>query len=179
MIQQHGTVLLFGSRQSPVTIPHHKHRGCMASNLSVIHPGDTSGPTTCHNVPAYRNKDNNKKRLPLELLHQRLGHRKCRTLLAANKHQLWEDVAIRMTGETGCLTCGIATIRSRARNKEPYTGATQPGEYLFLDIQHPLVAAGITLSTSYAFYLLIVDAYSRYVQIYGLPKKSTSAVTAA
>jgi hypothetical protein len=124
MIQQHGTVLLFGSCQSPVTIPHHKHRGCMASNLLVIHPGDTLGPTTYHNVPAYRNKDNNKKCLPLELLHQRLGHRKCRTLLAANEHQLWEDVTIRMTGETGCLTCGIATICSRAHDKEPHTGAT-------------------------------------------------------
>jgi hypothetical protein len=84
-----------------------------------------------------------------------------------------------MTGETGCLTCGLATIRSRPRNKEPHTGATRPGEYLFLDIQHPLVRAGLTLSTCYPFYLLIVDVYYRYVKLYGIPKKSTDAVITA
>jgi hypothetical protein len=35
------------------------------------------------------------------------------------------------------------------------------------------------MSTSHRFYLLVVDAFSRYVKIYGLPKKSTSAVVAA
>jgi hypothetical protein len=92
----------------------------------------------------------------LELLHHRLGHHKCRTLLAANKHNLWDDTTIRMTGETGCLTCGIATIRLHACNKEAHSRDTCAGEYLFLDIQHPLVTAGLTVSTSYAFYLLIV-----------------------
>jgi len=83
-----------------------------------------------------------------------------------------------MTGETGCLTCGSATIHSRAHNKEPHTSAHRAGKYLFLDIQHPLVKAGLTISTSYPFYLLIMDAFSRYSKLYGLPKKSTSAVVA-
>jgi hypothetical protein len=82
-----------------------------------------------------------------------------------------------MTGETGSLMCGIATIRSR--NKEAHSGATWAGEYLFLDIQHPVVKAGLTVSTSYAFYLLIVDAYSRNVKPNGLPKKSTLAMVSA
>jgi transposase InsO family protein len=84
-----------------------------------------------------------------------------------------------MSGETGCLTCGIATIRSRARKKEAHTGAKRAGEYLLIDIQHSILTTGLTIATSYAFYLLIVDAYSRYVKLYGLPKKSTSAVVAA
>jgi hypothetical protein len=150
----------------------------MASNLTV-QQSDTESNNTYHKIPSYRNKDQQKKRLPLELLHQRLGHRKCRTLLAASEHQLWENTNIRMTGETGCLTCGLSTIRSRARNKEPHTGATRPGEYLFLDIQHPLVRAGLTMSTCYPFYLLIVDVYYRYVKLYGIPKKSTDAVITA
>jgi hypothetical protein len=177
IIQQHGTTLLFGPRHSPVTIPHYVTGKSKASNLSVV--AAPPNQKEYHNVPAYHNKDNAKKRLPLELLHQRLGHRKCRTLLAANEHHLWEDTTIHMTGEVGCLTCGIATIRSSARNKEPHSGATRASEYLFLDIQHPLVAAGLTMSTSHRFYLLVVDAFSRYVKIYGLPKKSTSAVVAA
>jgi uncharacterized protein YdcH (DUF465 family) len=176
IIQQHGTTLLFGTRRAPVTIPYQNCGKTMASNLSIVNQSEES---TYHKVPTYCNKDPHKTHVPLELLLHRLGHRKCWTLLAANEHNLWEDSTIRMTGETGCLMCGIATIRSRARNKEAHSGATRAGEYLFLDIQHPLVKAGLTISTSYAFYLLIVDAYSRYVKLYGLPKKSTSALVAA
>jgi transposase InsO family protein len=179
IIQQHGTTLLFGPRRSPVTIPYSKGQHALASNLTIAPVDESNEEATYHRIPTYRNKDQNWKRIPLELLHARLGHRKCRTLLAASEHNLWEDASIRMTGETGCLTCGIATIRSRARNKEAHSGATRAGEYLFLDIQHPIVASGLTISTSYAYYLFIVDAFSRYAKLYGLPKKSTSAVVAA
>jgi len=112
---------------------------------------------TYHNIPGYRSRDQSKKRIPLELLHARLGQGKCGTLLAANEHSLWEDALIRMTGETGCLTCGIATICSRPRNREARLGATRPWKYLlFLDIQHPLVETGLTPGTRYSFHLLIV-----------------------
>jgi len=45
----------------------------MAPNLTV-QQSDTDGNNTYHKIPSYRNKDQQKKRLPLELLHQRLGH---------------------------------------------------------------------------------------------------------
>jgi len=138
IVQNQGTTLLFGPRKLPVTIPYHTLGRRMASNLTVITPDSENTDSTYHSIPTYRNKDQNKKRLPLELRHSRLGHRKCRTLLAASEHNLWEDTTIRMTGETGCLTCGIATIRSRTRNKEPHSGATRAGEYLFLDIPNTL-----------------------------------------
>jgi hypothetical protein len=170
IVQQHGTTLLFGARLLPITIPHHKNSRIMASNLSVTNSPNEDAYPCYHRVPAYRNKDQDKKRLPLELLHLRLGHRKCRTLLAASEHQLWEDTTVHMTGETGCLTCDVATIHSRAHNKKAHSGATRAGEYFFLDIQYPLVQAGLTISTSYPFYLLIVDAYSRYSKLYGIPK---------
>jgi transposase InsO family protein len=179
IVQRYGTTLLFGPRSIPVTIMSRKNAHATASNLSVTTNYSDTESDTYHKIPAYRNKDNDKKRLPLDLLHQRLGHRKSRTLLAATEHDLWQDTTIRMTGKAGCLTCGVATIRSRARNKEAHSGASRPGEYLFLDIQHPFVEAGLTVSTSYAFYLLIVDAYSRYAKLYGLPKKSTAAVISA
>jgi len=129
-------------------------------------------------VPAYRNKESDAyyKRLPLELVHARLGHSKCRTLLAANGHRLWGDTIIRMARETGCLSCGIATARAAVRNKEHHSGADYPGEYVFLDIQHPITFAGLTPKSTYKFYLIVVDAYSRFVCFYGLPDKSTKAV---
>jgi hypothetical protein len=88
IVQQQGTTLLFGSKALPVTIPYHMHGQRMASNLTVISPNTSGQDPTYHNIPAYRNKDQNKKRLPLELLHFRLGHCKCRTLLAASEHNL-------------------------------------------------------------------------------------------
>jgi len=134
-----------------------------------------------HPVPAYWNKESDTyyKRLPLELVHARLGHSKCRTLLAANEHRLWKDTIIRMAPETGCLSCGIATARAAVRNKEHHSGADYPGEYVFLDIQHPITSAGLTPKSTYKFYLIVVDAYSRYVRFYGLRDKSTKAVAEA
>jgi hypothetical protein len=38
------------------------------------------------------------------------------------------------------------------------------------------VQAGLTISACYPFYLFIVDAYSKYAKLYGIPEKSTSAV---
>jgi transposase InsO family protein len=84
-----------------------------------------------------------------------------------------------MSLETGCLSCGISTVWSSARNKEPHTGATLADEYVFLDILHPTTAIGLTPNTSYSFYLILVDAFSRYTCFYGLPDKSTDAVITA
>ena len=124
---------------------------------------------TYNAVPAFCNRDEStqQKRLTLELLHARLGHRRCRTILAAHEHKLWADSRICMSPEPHCLSCGIATVRSAPLNKEHHTAAERPGEYVFLDILHPVLATGLTPASTYAFYLIIVDAYSRYVLVYG------------
>jgi hypothetical protein len=106
----------------------------------------------------------------------RLGHHKCRTLLATSKHNLWNDTTVCMSPETGCLNCSIATICSSAQSKQLHIGAATPGKYVFLDTLHPLVSSGITPATSFPFYLILVDSYSRYTCIYGIPDKSTDAV---
>lgn len=81
-----------------------------------------------------------------------------------------------MSPEVGCLNCGIATIWSSARNTDPHAKATRPGEYLFLDIHQPLLSAGLTPTTSYAFYFQIVDAFSRFTRMYEIANKSTALV---
>jgi hypothetical protein len=82
---------------------------------------------------------------------------------------------VRMSHDTHCLSCGIATIRSTSRNKEPHSAASKPGEYAFLDIQQPLVTTGLTLATSHPYYLFVVDAFSRFSRLYGLANKSSKA----
>jgi hypothetical protein len=107
------------------------------------------------------------------MLHNKLGQRICHTLLAAIEHDLWADENFLMTPEVGCLSGGIATIWATACDKEPHTTATRPGEHLFLDILYPIVNEGIKKHTSYANYLIIVGANSRYIRIYCLASKSS------
>jgi hypothetical protein len=113
-------------------------------------------------VPSAHQRDhtNNKKRLSLELLLIRLGHRKCHTLLAASKHNLWKDVTVCMPPKAGCLSCGISTIQSTACNKEQHMGSAAPGEYVFMDLLHPITTTGLTLNTSYKLYLILLDTFS-------------------
>jgi hypothetical protein len=131
-----------------------------------------------HAVPAAHNKDipEQTKRIPLGLIHTRLRHRHCCSLLAAYEYRLWKVTMIRMSLENGYLSCGIATAHSAAWNKQHHNKANRPGKYIFIDIYNIL---GLTPSSSYTFYLIIIDAYSRNVQFYRLPDKSTEAVVQA
>jgi hypothetical protein len=74
--------LYFGEQQLPVTLSNDGSRP-MAADVTVV-----SSETEPHAVPSKRYHDHSAKEqiTGLELLHQRLGHRKCRALLAASKH---------------------------------------------------------------------------------------------
>jgi hypothetical protein len=126
-------------------------------------------------VPCSRNHDHSaiKRRTSLELVHQRLGHRKCRGLLAASKHGIWANTVIHMGPEQDCISCNISTICATNRNKESHTGGTYAGEFVFMDILYPTVAIGLTTGTTFPLYLILVDAYSRYACIYWLTDKSS------
>jgi len=63
IVQQQGTKLLFGPKALPVTIPYHMHGRRMASNLTVISLNTSAQDPTYHNIPAYRNKYQNKKKV--------------------------------------------------------------------------------------------------------------------
>lgn len=175
VIKNNGILLCFALDQTSVTLTPFYGGNNLAADICVHEHCNE------HTVPSTRQRDHstNKKRLSLELLHNRLGHRKCCTLLTASEHNLREDVTVCMSPEAGCLSCGIAIIRSTAHNKEHHTGASTPGEYIFMDIIHPATATGLTPSTSYAFYLILVDAFSRYTCLYGMPDKTTDAVVTA
>jgi transposase InsO family protein len=166
------TTLYFGEQQSPVTLSSNGSRP-MAADVTVV-----STEKKAHAVPANRNHDHsaNKRRTGLELLHQRLGHQKCRAILAASEHGVWADTMVRMGPEDECVSCEVSTARASNRNKEAHTGGNYPGEYVFLDILHPVVPVGLTKESTFPFSLILVDAYSRYACIYGIRDKSSSCV---
>ena len=48
-----------------------------------------------------------RKKIALELLHQRLGHRSIRSLLARDTANIWEDIEIRIYPYSFCTSCQI------------------------------------------------------------------------
>jgi hypothetical protein len=99
-IRNGSTTLYFGPQHSPVTLTS-EGRQPMAADVTV-----TSITAKPHLVLCSRNHDHsaNKRRTALELVHQRLGHRKCRALLAASEHGVWADTVIRMVPEQECVS---------------------------------------------------------------------------
>jgi len=48
-----------------------------------------------------------------------------------------------------------------------------------MDLKHPISSTGLTPTSTYAFYLIFIDAYSCHVQFYGLSYKSCVKVISA
>ena len=46
-----------------------------------------------------------RKKIALELLHQRLGHRSTRSLLAGDTANVWEDIELRIDPVPFCTSC--------------------------------------------------------------------------
>ena len=70
------------------------------------------------------NKDTLKKnparnKNALELLHQILGHRSTRSLIAGDTDNLWEDEELRIDPDPFCTSCKISSMNKKARSKLP------------------------------------------------------------
>ena len=58
-----------------------------------------------------------RKKNDIELLHQRLGHRSTRSLIAGDTDNLWEDVELRINPDPFCTSCQISSMNKKARSK--------------------------------------------------------------
>ena len=58
-------------------------------------------------------------KIALELLHQRLGHRPTRSLLAGYTANVWEDTELRIYPEPFSTLCQISSMKKRASSKIP------------------------------------------------------------
>ena len=122
---------------------------------------------------------NSKRKIPLELLHVRLGHRSFKSLLAGSNAGVWADCTAIPSNDTFCLPCKIASIRSKNRSNSPVAYATQPGQALFIDIVNNPSKRGLTPSSYYSDYLIVTDYYSRYSTFIGLKGTKTQHIIAA
>ena len=67
-----------------------------------------------------KNKFPERKKISLELLHQRLGHRSTKSLLAGDTANVREDIELRIDPDPFCTSCQIYSMNTKARSKIPF-----------------------------------------------------------
>ena len=116
-----------------------------------------------------------RKKIALELLHQRLGHRSTRSLLAGDTANVWEDKEFRIDPEPFCTYCQISSMNKNARSKIPLKPKA-PFKWVFMDIIPSTAPKSLTSDKTFSNYLLIVDAYSKIPKLYGMENITTDEV---
>ena len=116
-----------------------------------------------------KNKFSARKKIALELLHQRLGHISTRSLLAGDTDNVWEDVELRIYPVPFCTSCQISSMNKKARSNISLKPKA-PFKWVFMDIIPSTAPKSLTSDTTFSNYLLIVDAYSKIPKLYGTDK---------
>ena len=122
-----------------------------------------------------KNKLPSGKKIALELLHQRLGHRSTRSFLAGDTANVWEDKQPRIDPDPFCTSCQISSMNKKARSKIPMK-PKEPFKWVFMDIIPLTAPKSLTRDKTFSNYILIVDAYSKIPKLYGMEKITTQEV---
>ena len=105
-------------------------------------------------------KNTARKKITLELLHHRLGHRSTISLIAGDTANVWEDVALRIDPDHFYTSCKISSMIKNAMSKIPLKPKA-PFKWVFMDIIPSTASKSLTNDTTFSNYLLVVDAYSK------------------
>ena len=95
-----------------------------------------------------KNKFPARKKIALELLHHRLGHRSTRLLLAGDTANVWEDVELRIDSDPFCTSCQISSMNKKARSKIPLKPKA-PFKWVFMDIIPSTATKSLTSDTTF------------------------------
>ena len=101
-----------------------------------------------------------RKKIALELLHQRLGHISTRSLSAGDTANIWENIELRIDPDTFCTSCKIHSMNKKARYKNPLNPKA-PLKWVSMNIIPSTAPKSLTSDTTFSNYLLIVDTYSK------------------
>ena len=122
-----------------------------------------------------KNKLPARKKISLELLHQRIGHRCTRSLLDGGTSNFWEYVELRIDPDPFYTSCQISSMNKKARSKIPLK-PNAPFKWVFLDMVSSTAPKSLTSDTTFSNYILIVDAYYKILKLYGMEKITTEEV---
>ena len=153
------------------------------NHTNVSNGNNTNEDTVVNDLQKNPQQTNNEKHfLPrsaavdLDLLHDRLGHRKTAAIITASHHRVWADTYCVATNDHFCTSCPIATI---SRTKTPQTPSQIPDVPLariYIDTVPNPTVPGITIDSSWSNLLIVVDHHSRFLWIDGMMGKSTQHV---
>ena len=87
-----------------------------------------------------------RKKIALELLHNRLGHISTRSLLAGDTANVWEDVELRIYTYPFCTSCQISSMNKKARSKIPLKPKA-PSKWFFMGIVPSTAPKRLTSNT--------------------------------
>ena len=155
------TVYLVSDKRNAVTFPHSAQR-------KHAFLGKIKDMSKKNKFPAG-------KKIALELLHQRLGHRSTRSLLAGDTANVWEDLELRIYPDPFYTSCQISSMNKKARSKIPLKPKA-PFKWVFMDIIPSTAPKSLTSDTTISTYLLINDAYSKISKLYGMDNITTEEV---
>ena len=106
------------------------------------------------------------------MLHQRLGHRSTRSLLAGDTANVWEYVELRIYPDPFGTSCKIYSMNKKAGSKITLKPKA-PFKWVFMDIIPSTAPKSLTSDTTFSNYILIIDAYSKIPKLYGTEKITT------
>ena len=89
-----------------------------------------------------------RKKIDLELLHQRLGHRSTRSLLSGDTANVWEDVELRIDPYPFGTSCQISSINKKARSNI-LLKSKAPFKWVFMDIIPSTAPKSLTNDTTF------------------------------
>ena len=116
-----------------------------------------------------------RKKIALELLHQRLGDRSTTSLLAGDTANILEDIELIIYPDPFFTSCQTSSMNKKARSKNPLMPKA-PFKWGFMDIIPLTAPKNLTSDTIVSNYLLIIDAYSKIPKLYGMEKITTEEV---
>ena len=74
-----------------------------------------------------------RKKIALEFLHQRLGHRSTRSLISGDTANVWEDAELKIDPDPFFTSCKISSMNKKARSKLSLKPKA-PFKWVFMDI---------------------------------------------
>ena len=151
--QQFCTVYSGAKEKNAVTLPHSEQRKHAFLGKIMEKPKKNELPA--------------RKKIALELLHQRLGNRSTRSLLAGDTNNVWEDVELRIDTEPFCTSCQIYSMNKKGRAKIPLKPKA-PFKWFLMDTVPSTAPKRLTSDTTFYNCILIVDAYSKIPKLYSM-----------
>ena len=76
-------------------------------------------------------------------MHQRLGHRSTRYLMAGDTANVWEDAELKIYADPFCTSCKISSINKKDISKVPLKSKA-PFKWVFMDVIPSIAPKSLT-----------------------------------